>query len=176
MTSLTPSAFVRSPRLVMSSGEALVTARIRTSASVFSTDIREILVDVDKAAMETRGLTLDRILVALQASNANMPAGSLVERYSDLLVRTMGEFRSLDDIRRTVVGASAKGEPIYLGDLADVRDTLKDTRYEARVQGQKGVFLMISKQSGGNSAIVGTAINREMAIVRPTLPASVQFR
>jgi HAE1 family hydrophobic/amphiphilic exporter-1 len=145
------------------------------SAQVFATDVREILVDVDKAALETRGLTLDRIVLALQASNANMPAGNLVERHADLLVRTMGEIQSLDDIRRTVVGASAKGEPIYLGDVAEVKDTLKDTRYDARVQGKKGVFLMVNKQSGANTAIVGDAVNRELAIVRKTLPASIEF-
>ncbi len=145
------------------------------SASVFATDVREILVDVDKAALETRGLTLDRVILALQASNANLPAGNLVERHSDLLVRTLGEFQSLDDIRRTVVGASPAGAPIYLGDLADVKDTLKDVRYEARVQGKKGVFLMVSKQSGANSAIVGDAVNRELASVRPSLSSDIQF-
>ncbi len=81
------------------------------SVPVFATDVREILVDVDKAALETRGLTLERIVLALQASNANMPAGNLVERHSDLLVRTIGEFHSLDDVRRTVVGASPRESP-----------------------------------------------------------------
>ncbi len=145
------------------------------SASAFATDVREILVDIDKAALETRGVTLDRVILALQVSNANMPAGNLVERHSDLLVRTLGEFQSLDDIRRTVVGASPTGEPIYLGDLAEVKDTLKDVRYEARVQRKKGVFLMVSKQSGANTAIVGEAVNREMATVRPSLASDIQF-
>jgi len=145
------------------------------SVPVFATDVREILVDVDKAALETRGLTLDRIVLALQASNANMPAGNLVERHSDVLVRTIGEFQSLDDIRHTVVGASPKGEPIFLGDLAEVKDTLKDTRYESRVQGQKGVFLLINKQSGANTAIVGDAVHRELEAVRRTLPPDVAF-
>ena len=145
------------------------------SVPVFATDVREILVDVDKAALETRGLTLDRIVLALQASNANMPAGNLIERHSDLLVRTLGEFQSLDDIRRTVVGASPTGEPIYLGDLAEVKDTLKDVRYEARVQGQKGVFLLVNKQSGANTAIVGDAVHKELDAVLRTLPPDIAF-
>jgi len=145
------------------------------SVPVFATDVREILVDVDKAALETRGLTLDRIILALQASNANMPAGNLVERHSDILVRTLGEFQSLDDIRRTVVGASPIGEPIYLGDLAEVKDTLKDVRYEARVQGEKGVFLLVNKQSGSNTAIVGDAIHKELDAVLRTLPPDIAF-
>jgi hydrophobic/amphiphilic exporter-1 (mainly G- bacteria), HAE1 family len=145
------------------------------SAMVFATDVREILVDVDKTAMESRGLTLDQIILALQASNANMPAGNLVERYSDLLVRTLGEFKSLDDIRSTLVGAAPTGQPIFLSDLAEVKDTLKDVRYEARVQGKNGVFLMVNKQSGANSAIVGNSVNKEMAAVRLMLPSSIQF-
>ncbi len=92
-------------------------------------DEREILVDVDRAALESRGLTLDQIRLALGAENLNVPAGNLVERHSEVLVRTMGEFKGLDDIRRTVVGMTAAGEPVYVSDVAEVKDTLKEMRY-----------------------------------------------
>ena len=118
------------------------------SARVFSMDEREILVDVDKASLESRGLTLDQVMMALRAENINLPAGNLVERHSDILVRTMGEFTGLDDIRRTVVGMTATGEPVYVADIAEVKDTLKEMRYVARIQQQNGVYLIVSKRSG----------------------------
>ena len=145
------------------------------SARVFSMDEREILVDVDRAALESRGLTLDQVMMALRAENINLPAGSIVERHSDILVRTMGEFRKLDDIRRTVVGMTATGEPVYVADIADVKDTLKDMRYVARIQQQNGVYLIVSKRSGANSQQASSAVKREIKALITTLPGHPVF-
>lgn len=145
------------------------------SAPVYSMDVREILVDIDKSALESRSLPLDRVISALAAENINLPAGFIQERHSDLVVRTMGEFESLADIRRVVVGATAAGEPIYLGDIADVKDTLKETRYIGRIQQQNGVFLMVSKRSGANTAITGEDVKKTLAEIRKTLPPDIQF-
>ncbi len=145
------------------------------SARVFSMDEREILVDVDRSALESRGLTLDQVMMALRAENLNLPAGSIVERHSDILVRTMGEFRKLDDLRRTVVGVTATGEPVYVSDIAEVKDTLKDMRYVARIQQQNGVYLIVSKRSGANSQQASSAVKREISALLATLPGNPAF-
>ncbi len=145
------------------------------SARVFSMDEREILVDVDKGALESRGLTLDQVMMALRAENLNLPAGNVVERYSDILVRTMGEFKGLDDIRRTVVGMTATGEPVYVADIAEVKDTLKEMRYVARIQQQNGAYLIISKRSGANTQIAGAAVKKEIEKLRGTVPGNPVF-
>ncbi len=145
------------------------------AARVFSTETREILVDIDKTALESRNLSLDRVIGALAVENVNLPAGFLVERHADLLVRTMGEFRTLDDIRAVVIGATAAGEPIYLGDVAEIKDTLKESRYIGRIQQQPGVFLMVSKRSGANTATTGAEVKKALAELRQTLPSDIQF-
>ena len=145
------------------------------SARVFSMDEREILVDVDKASLESRGLTLDQVMMALRAENLNLPAGNIVERYSDILVRTMGEFTGLDDIRRTVVGMTAKGEPVYVSDVAEVKDTLKEMRYAARIQKQNGVYLIVSKRSGANTQQASAAVKKELEALTGTIPGNPVF-
>jgi hydrophobic/amphiphilic exporter-1 (mainly G- bacteria), HAE1 family len=145
------------------------------AAQVFSMDTREIQVAVDKNALQSHGLSLERVLGALYMDNVNLPAGHLVEGHSDYLVRTMGEYGSLDDIRNTAVGATAAGAPIYVRDVAEVRDGLKETRFIGRIQGEKGLFLLVGKRSGANSAVTGTAIQKELAAIRKTLPPGIQF-
>jgi HAE1 family hydrophobic/amphiphilic exporter-1 len=145
------------------------------SARVFAMDEREILVDVDRAALESRGLTLDQVLMALRAENLNLPAGSLVERHTEVLVRTMGEFAGLDDIRRTVVGMTPLGEPVYVADIAEVKDTLKEFRYAARIQQQNGVYLIISKRSGANTQIASKAVKAEIKKLTGTMPGNPVF-
>jgi HAE1 family hydrophobic/amphiphilic exporter-1 len=145
------------------------------SARVFAMDEREILVDIDKASLESRGLTLDQVLMALRAENLNLPAGNIVERYSEILVRTMGEFLDLDDIRETVVGMTATGEPVYVADVAEVKDTLKEMRYAARIQQQNGVYLIVSKRSGANTQIASAAVKKEIAALVGTVPGNPVF-
>lgn len=145
------------------------------SAAVFSTDEREIRVEIDKDALISYNLSLDRVLLALASENVNTPAGDVVERHEDLIVRTLGEFKSVQDIEKVVVGLSQRGEPIYLKDVAEVKDTFKETRNTARVQGQKGVYLIVNKRSGANTAIVGNAVKKEMAKIQPTLPGGINF-
>ncbi len=145
------------------------------SAPVYAMDVREILVDIDKSALESHNLALDRVIGALASENINLPAGFIQERHSDFVVRTMGEYESLDDIRRVVVGATSAGEPIFLGDIAEVKDTLKESRYIGRIEQQNGVYLMVSKRSGANTAITGEEIKKELSEIRKTLPPDVQF-
>lgn len=145
------------------------------SAQVFSMDTREILVDIDKSALESLNISLDQILLALRMENLNLPGGRVVERHSEFLVRTLGEFENLDDIRSTIVGSTQTGQPVYLADIANVRDTLKETRFMGRIQGQKGVFYFISKRSGANTVTTAQAVNEELEIIKKTLPPDITF-
>ena len=145
------------------------------SVQVFSTDEREILVNLDKSALESRNLSQDQILMALRMENLNLPAGHVVERHSEFLVRTLGEFASLNDIRNTIVGTTQGGQPVYLSDVAEVRDGMKENRYLSRIQGEKGAIYMISKRSGANTVIVAEAAKKELAKIQETLPAHVEF-
>jgi HAE1 family hydrophobic/amphiphilic exporter-1 len=145
------------------------------SVQVFSTEVREILVDINRGALESRNLSLDQVLVALRLENLNLPAGHVIERHADILVRTIGEFESIEDIRNTAVGATQGGQPIYLSDIADVSDGLKETRYISRIQREKGVIYMVSKRSGANTVITVEAVKKELARIQETLPPDVQF-
>ncbi len=145
------------------------------SAQVYSTDTREILVDLDRTAMESRMLSSEQIIQALRMENLNLPAGYIVERHSEFLVRTLGEFKNLDDIRKTVVGVTQTGEPIYLDDVAEVKDTIKEPRFRARIQKESGVYLMISKRSGANTVTATEAVKKELEEIKKTLPEGVEF-
>jgi len=145
------------------------------SALVVSMEEREILVEIDQSALEAYHLSLDQIMAALRLENLNLPGGRIIERQTEFLVRTMGEFQNLDDIRQVIVGLTSTGAPIYLRDVAEVKDTLKDFRYKARIQGQKGVFLFISKRSGANTVITAKAVKKELARIRENLPSDIEF-
>lgn len=145
------------------------------AARVFGTETREILVEIDKNALDSRKVSLDKVLMALAMENINLPAGNITERHSEYLIRALGEYGSLEDIRNTAVGATQTGEIIYVKDVAGVKDTTKEVRSIGRIQGQKGVFLIISKRSGANTAITGAAVKKQLEIIKKILPPGTEF-
>ncbi len=145
------------------------------SFQVISPDIREILVDLDRSAMESLGISLDQILLALRMENLNLPAGYVVKRHSEFLVRTLGEFKSIDDIRNTIIGSSQDGRPIYLKEVAEVKDGMKELRYLSRIEGRSGVIYFVSKRSDANTVITARAVNKELAKIQKTLPPDIEF-
>ncbi|MFQ6081809.1 MAG: efflux RND transporter permease subunit [Candidatus Aminicenantia bacterium] len=145
------------------------------SAQVFSPEIREILVDVDKSSLESRNLTLDQIIQALQIENINLPAGHLIRSHSDYLVRTVGEFQSIEDIKNLIVGTTQEGKPIYLKEAAEVKDTIKETRFTNRIQQKKGVFLMVNKRSGTNTVTTVKAVKKEIEKIKKLIPPDIKF-
>ncbi len=145
------------------------------SVQVFSTEVREILVDVDKTALESLNLSLDQILMALRMENLNLPAGHVVERHAEFLIRTLGEFQSVEDIEKTIVGSAQNGQPVYLEDVAEVRDGLKESRFISRIQREKGVIYTISKRSGANTVITANAVKAELERIQQTLPEDIAF-
>lgn len=145
------------------------------SVQIYSTDIREILVDINKAALLSRNISLDQIVHALRMENMNLPAGHIVEVHSDFLVRMLGEFTTIEDIRETVVGSTQNGQPIYLSDVAEVKDSLKETRFLTRIQGTQGLIYMVNKRSGANTVITAEAVKKEMARVQDILAQGITF-
>jgi len=145
------------------------------SARVQSSQMREIEIEISRAALQSRGLGLNDVVTALRAANINLPAGYLVEGHREYRVRSFGEYQSLEEIGNTIVGATSTGRPIYLRDVAEVRDAYRDVRLRTRVQGQEGVFLAISKQSGANSVTVARKVKKELEELKRLLPPGVEM-
>ena len=131
------------------------------AVSVFGGDVREILVAVDKGALEGYGVTIDDVVQALQVSNLNLPSGSIKEDRREYAVRAVGEFTSpadLADVRLT----TRRGATIYLTDIAEISDTVAERYSFARVDGQDSVAIEVLKQADANTVQVADAVRGEL--------------
>jgi HAE1 family hydrophobic/amphiphilic exporter-1 len=134
---------------------------------------REIQIAVDPIRLKGKGISVDGVANALRAQNMNTPAGYMVTGGTDFLLRAMGEFGSVDDIRNSIIGAADDGTPVRLYEVADVKDTYKEKRSLMRMNGKPSVFLVISKQSGANTLKVSQKINKEIADIKAANPQLV---
>ncbi|UCH10021.1 MAG: efflux RND transporter permease subunit [Fidelibacterota bacterium] len=145
------------------------------SVTVESTDRSEILIEVDREALEAHGVTLNQIIQVLRFENLNLPAGRITEDHLEYLVRTKAEFASLREIENLVVGMSQQGHPIQLRQVATVKDTIREASSIARIQKSTGVVMLVSKQSGANVVRVADEAKREIEEIRAFLPPDIKF-
>src|SRR5690606_5620885 len=101
---------------------------------------------------------------AIAQQNVQLPGGSVKAGINDLYVRTLGEYRSLDEIRGTVISATTNG-PIRVRDVATVIDGYEDVQNLAEVNGRPVIRLGIQKQSGANTVAVVDRIREEVATI-----------
>jgi len=80
----------------------------------------EIQIEIDQRKMAQLNLSLDELSARLAAENVNVSAGRLEEGTQRYLVRTINQFRSVDEFGRLII-APGEGRPVYLSDIANVR-------------------------------------------------------
>jgi HAE1 family hydrophobic/amphiphilic exporter-1 len=130
---------------------------------------RQIHVELSKEKITALDLSVDRVVQAIRSENQNIPLGEVDEGDTTYLLRSTGQFQNLDQLRDLVV-LTKNGVPVYLRDIAEVKDTTEDLRSFQRINGKPGVRLSISKQSGKNTVAIAHAVREEIARTNREVP------
>ena len=154
--------------------EDQVKYRLERVPGVAAVDIRgglyrEIHVALQAAQLKALNISTDLVLAALRNENRNIPAGLYEKGNFDILVRTQGEYHSLDEIRNTII-TTRKGIPIRISDIAEVQDSWEEVRQLVRIDGKPGLRIAVNKQSGSNTVNVAQAVIGEMAAINRDIP------
>jgi HAE1 family hydrophobic/amphiphilic exporter-1 len=130
---------------------------------------RQIHIELSKEKITALNLSVDRVVQTLRQENQNTPLGEVSQGDATYLVRSQGEFTSLDDIRSLVVMTRA-GVPIYLRDVAEVIDSTEDRRQFMRIDGRPGVRMAVNKQTEENTVAVSEGIVDEVERINREVP------
>ena len=131
-----------------------------------------VLPDPDK--LFAYDLTLQDLVAALSRNNLNTGAGYIERQGSQLLIRSPGQVRGLDDIRAITV-ALRDGVPIQLHTVADVRLGNELRTGAATQDGQEVVLGTVFMLMGENSRVVARATEERLESIKPSLPQGVQL-
>ena len=123
---------------------------------------REIHVLVDPQSITARDLTLAEISEALYRENRNLRGGKIDQGGRRLIVRTLGQYTNLEQIRESIVKDTPSG-PIRIRDIAQVRDGTKDVEVLVRVNGDPSIAMGLAKKSGANTLEVAEGAKEEIA-------------
>ncbi len=122
---------------------------------------RQIHVELSKEKITGLNLSVNTVVQTLRQENQNTPLGEIYQGDSTFLVRSQGQFQSVEDIRNLVI-LTRQGVPVYLRDIAEVKDTTEQRRSFMRIDGKDAVQIQVQKQSGKNTVAVANGVRAEV--------------
>src|SRR3954470_3963311 len=132
-------------------------SRVDVSAS----DEREVSVIVDPNKLNAAKLTLDNVAQALTTTNQITSVGRLPKDYQQYLVLATGELTSLDEVKHVVV-AFRNQTPVYVGDIAEVREGVVDRTTLITGSGQPAAVISVARQIRGNIVAIADGVERTL--------------
>jgi HAE1 family hydrophobic/amphiphilic exporter-1 len=129
--------------------------------SVYGAQAREIHVYVDPRKLEAYNVGYKQIFDILDAQNMDTPGGRLREKGTEITIRTLGQYKNVDDIKNIVV-ANQGLQIVRIGDIATVEDGWEEERNYARTGGLPSVMIAVQKQSGTNTVAVADRVRARM--------------
>lgn len=154
------------PRLLSIPGIAQVTA--------IGGGVAQYQVLVQSERLLAYGLTFAEVERAVAAANLNTSGGFLIGPERELLVRNLGQVRSVADLEQAVV-TTRGGVPIVLKDVARVQLGPQVKRGDAAVNGRPAVILSIQKQPGADTLPLTDALDQALDALAASLPADIQI-
>lgn len=160
---------------------------------------REIEVVVNQDKLKARQIPILDISKAISSANLNYPAGTIKESFYEYLIRTLGEFGSVDEIGDVAIGSHLAGygdeenqyresernargaisrdkRLIYVKDVADVIDNVKERTSYSRYNGSENISIAIQKQSLGNTVKIINRVKKRIEELRKDVPKDIGIR
>ncbi|MCG6872756.1 MAG: efflux RND transporter permease subunit [Gammaproteobacteria bacterium] len=134
----------------------------------------EIQVWVDQQKLARLDLSIDEVVARIRAENVNLSGGRVEEGTLKYLVRTLNEFKSVDEIRRSIV-ATRDGRAIYVEDIAAVNTGHKEREAIIRVNGTEAVEIALYREGEANAVSVSDQLQRRWEGLTKSLPESFEL-
>ncbi|MFC1480445.1 efflux RND transporter permease subunit [Candidatus Omnitrophota bacterium] len=157
-----------------------VKERIKRISGVANVEIgggreRKIIVEVDKKALHRYAVSINRLISSLGTSNLNLLTGELEEGKGKVLLRAIGQFITVDDIKNTVVLTRPDGSVVRVKDLAEVKDSYLEAKTYARISTKPIVSVYVQKETKANTIKVSKGILGEVENLKRALPEDIEI-
>ena len=137
---------------------------------------KEVVVKTSPYLMDAHGLDMDVIAARIQSSNVSASGGSIVELSLEYVIRGIGEFSDLEDIKKVIiaempaVGNETELVPVFLEDVADIYYANKEPENIVRVDGRRSVALAIYKETRYNTIKAVETLTENLTTLQKALP------
>ena len=135
---------------------------------------REIHVEFDLDRVAAYNVPFSTLINSVTQGNVNMPGGSMDIGEAKYMVRVPEDFKDPSEIF-SIVAFVRNGKPVYLRDVAFIRDSSKDPMTRSRINGKRSVTLEVLKRSGENIVRVTDQVKSAVNQMRPLMPEALKI-
>ncbi|MEW5795420.1 MAG: efflux RND transporter permease subunit [Candidatus Zixiibacteriota bacterium] len=135
---------------------------------------REILISLNPQLMENYEVSVDDIRGAVMMSNLEIPGGRVDEAAREYMVRVKGKLTSVEQFNSIVI-LNKQGTPVFLSDVAEVKDTIVEQRSLSRYNGSPSVAIGIKQQSGANIVDLAERVRAAIANLQAEMPPDIKI-
>lgn len=134
----------------------------------------QIRISVDFQKIAQQNIALNQIIGILQGNNANIPGGDLKAGIKSFNIKSSGGYRSLEEIRNTVISAQ-DDKIVYLKDIAEINFDYEDLRWKASYMGKTAIFLTLTQKEGENIINLSDEIWSVVEDFKGQLPQQIEL-
>ncbi|MBU0677437.1 MAG: efflux RND transporter permease subunit [Verrucomicrobia bacterium] len=134
----------------------------------------EFWVETDPSALEAQELSLTEVIRSLAQRNINRPGGKVTVGTEEILLRTIGQFYTADEIADVIVRSNSDGNHVRVKDVASVIRTYEDDAAFTRVNGHRAHILVVEKKESGDTVSIANKVKEVIAGEELTKPAGVE--
>lgn len=138
------------------------------------TEKKQLMIKIDKAALEYYNVSIGAITGKLQGENLDMPAGTIEQDKIDQPVSLVGEFNGIDDIKNLIISTN-NGGTVRLSQLAQVSLEYPKKDSIIRLDGKETIGLVVQKQSDANVVEAANSIKKDLAALQKQVPPGVKI-
>jgi len=150
-----------------------------SQVNVFGTK-SAIRIKANPSAMWARGISIDDLSAAIKSGTSYTGAGQLDSASGTSVLRPQGQLETADQYGNLIVGGTSDA-PVYLRDVATVKDSVQDERVNMRfwVRGYNvpsaTVIVAVSRRAGANAVEVSKSIHGVLPMISSELPGSIRI-
>ncbi len=169
-----------SPRELSTLTDQIIVKRLQNAPGVGAVNVtgsvvRQVLIYLKPAQMQSFGVGVDQVIAAIQASNQDFPSGTLTSGAAEQLVRVEGKLKDPKDFERIIVTRQGSA-PVYLSQVAQVVDGEQEATSVARVDGKRSIGVGVFKVQDANIVETGDGVRKAVDDLGKLLPAGVEIK
>ncbi|MCB1139679.1 MAG: efflux RND transporter permease subunit [Leptospiraceae bacterium] len=135
----------------------------------------EYQVRVNPGLMNDKYVSLGQIIQSLQSRNVNFPGGEVVHEGDALVIRTVGELETVEQVRQVPIRGNDVGALVRVGDVARVLETFEEADYIEKTRGFPTISLTVLKQSSADIITVVEEVRQVVNEYEKTRPEGIRI-
>ncbi len=136
---------------------------------------KKILVEFDKGRLEAYAIPINQVVGQIGQENLNLLSGKVEQTRDSYYVRTVGAFKTLEDIGNLPIAVTKEGSRIRLRDVAEIRDFYMEADSYSRLNREPVVSIYIQKETLANTISVAKKINEALETFKKEMDPKISL-